>query len=302
MLTKRQREAKRLGADHIGASQIPDICGAGYNGPSGPADVQYNILGLASPFTGNAATRVGVILENGAIDEAERVVGKVRRGGERVDHALTVGGHKILRVHPDATVLSTSRPLEAKTSGIVGPTNDEWGEDGTDEVPIFVRLQCHGQMMAMDADGCHVAAILGGRGFTMFYIPRDDELVDAIRARLVQFWTDYIVPYRERGELIVPPVVPSMDTLKRVSRVAGLSVDIPDDVVAEYDEANQRASAARKSIKEVEAALDVAKRRVITALGHAEQGVTPSGRLVTFKAVDVKARDAYSYRKLAVKK
>jgi hypothetical protein len=72
---------------------------------------------------------------------------------------------------------------------------DHWGEPGSDDVPIDVKLQCIGGMICTGWPSWRVAVIFGtGTDRGVYIIPRDEELVALVKARAEEFVGRYLLP------------------------------------------------------------------------------------------------------------
>jgi predicted phage-related endonuclease len=201
----------------------------------------------------------GNLFEEGVLKYAESVLGPITRNQRRVKRECH------LACNIDALVTETGDPIETKIMGLFGPVGGEWGEPGSGEVPEYVVYQAHGHMIVTGAPLCHVPVFLAGRGFSMYQVDRHDGLCEALEELAAQFWTEHVVPG-------VPPadVMPCLDSLKRIKRVAGPTADIPVGLLARLEDAK----AMRKAAERAE---DLLKREVLTALGNCEQGKDSDG-------------------------
>lgn len=218
------------------------------------------------------AMEAGNLLEPALLKYAEKHLGKLtRQHTER-----RVKGTPIL-VHADALVESSGEPVEAKTCGIISewtPT-DEWGDEGTGEVPERVIVQCHGHHMGMDRKICHVVALIRDRGFCMFLVERDDELCESIKVVANRFWTDHVVPRVPPGDEFGELCLPTLDVLKRIRRREGSIVPVGPTIVDNW-------LAAKAAVAIVEERVEQLKAAIIHELGDAEAGQLPDGRMVTY--------------------
>jgi putative phage-type endonuclease len=103
----------------------------------------------------------------------------------------------------------------------------DWGdldEDGqmTDEVPIFYQTQVMHGLGITGADRCIVGALFGADRCIPYIIERDDETIDAIRARCVEFWQKNIL------QDIAPDPINMSDIARLMYRVNGKPVDIDE--------------------------------------------------------------------------
>ncbi|GAJ12874.1 unnamed protein product, partial [marine sediment metagenome] len=227
---------------------------------------------------------LGQVMESVVLDWAERGLGKLQRG-----RRVTLGR---LAVNLDGET-ADAIPVEGKTSGLTGPVYGEWGEAGTDQVPIWVTPQVHAQMMATGADHAYVAALLGGRGFVLYRIPRSHALCNHICVVVDEFWEKYVKtktppPDTETTSLAVLESIrrepKSTTAIEAVPRAEWQTADIVElankicergDIVEHYQKASKVVNFADKLRKAVRA-------HVLTLMGDAEQLLLPDGRKVTY--------------------
>lgn len=82
------------------------------------------------------------------------------------------------------------RPVDAKNSR---NATREWGESGTDKLPIYYAMQLAIQMYVTNAEAADLAVLFGGndfRHYTVHRLPVDVE--GTIIARLLDFWTHHV--------------------------------------------------------------------------------------------------------------
>ena len=265
----------------ITATDVAPLCG---RSPwSNAADVFAAKVYGQNSIT-NDAMRAGTLLEPSILAWAHEQLGGIVPGDWRV-HENGINACSLDGMTVDG------EPVEAKTSGIVGPGSPhQWGEAGTDEIPDYYLLQVHAQLVITGAARAWVPALLGGRGFVMFQVRANERIAAGILQISEQFWHEHV-------EQRVPPEgqLPSLETLRRLKREPGLTADIPVSLVAEYQAAKELEKAATAQATE-------AQQRLLDAIGPAEAGCWPGG-LVTYYE---QTRKAYhvaesTYRTLRVK-
>ena len=80
--------------------------------------------------------------------------------------------------------------LECKTAS---PFNQsDWGELGTDEVPMSYLVQCLWYLAITNLDRCDVAVLFGNSDFRIYEVYRDQELEELIIAKAAAFWDEYV--------------------------------------------------------------------------------------------------------------
>lgn len=254
MLTQDEIERRR---HFLTATDVPQILG---KSPWGNASDVYLNKVHRRQFTGNAATEAGTLLEPAVVAWAHQQLGGVVEGDWRV-HENGINACSL-----DAMTLD-GEPVEAKTSGIVGPGSPhQWGEPGTDEIPDYYLLQVHAQLLVTGARRAFVPALIGGRGFVMYVVRAHQGLEDQIQRASEQFWTEHV------EARIQPDKTPKLETLKQLRREPESVVSIPDGPVELY-------LAAKAEEKAAVAKAEAAQAELLASLGVAEAGDYSGGRV-----------------------
>jgi putative phage-type endonuclease len=84
-----------------------------------------------------------------------------------------------------------TRILECKTSNPFA--RGEWGEPGTDQVPMSYLCQCIWYMAITGIEQCDLAVLFGNSDFRIYEIARDLELEDLVIEKASHFWNEYVV-------------------------------------------------------------------------------------------------------------
>lgn len=182
------------------------------------------------------------ILRRGHVLEpyiVQMMVEQLRRDGHEVE---LVGQGRRLR-HPEHEFIAAEIDCELMVDGELcnGEAKsagwraaEEWGESGTDEIPIHYGAQVHHAQIVTGRRTTWVGALLGLDDCVMYRVDADDELQAALLARLVAFWHDHVlarVPpepisiedvhklYRRSGP---PPVEASPEILEHVRALRGI--------------------------------------------------------------------------------
>lgn len=254
MLTAEELTRRR---HYVTATDVPQILGASPWGNA--ADVWYDKI-HGKHWSGNAATDAGNVLEPAVVEWARRELGGIVAGDWRV-HENGINACSL-----DAMTLD-GEPVEAKTSGIVGPgTPHQWGEPYTDEIPPYYLLQVQAQLLVTGAKRAYVPALLGGRGFVMYMVWNNPRLIEAIRQASEHFWRDHV------EAKVQPNNLPSLETLKHLRREPESVVSIPTHLVESY---NNCKAVERLAVAQANAA----KAILLGALGTAEAGDYTGGRV-----------------------
>jgi len=265
MITEQQRLARR---NHLGSSDAPAI--VGLSPWRTPADVYYSKVYESDDQT-TEAMETGNRLEPAILDFAAERLGVALRRNVSLVSAGRDGG--IMAANFDAMVCDRAEAVEAK---YVGPNSvQDWGAEGTDEVPDHVNLQVQHQMYVAGLDRVWVAAAMAGFRFEwrLYLVPRSDPIISTLVNREIEFWERHVTPR-------CPPEssAPSIEVLRLLRRAPGSCVDLGEEAAALW---LQREFAAEQ-MKNANAAYEDATAKLLAMLGESEAGRLPDGRMLTY--------------------
>lgn len=146
--------------------------------------------------------------------------------------------------------------IEAKTGGDLG-----YGEEGTDQVPEHVLIQCQHHMLVHDLDRVLVPLLTSGwrrPERRVYIVDRHEGLISEILRAGRAFWRFVETKTPPPGDQNLP----GLETLKSVRRNPGAWVALDPEIVAAYESANANLRAA-------EAAQGLARQRLLAAMGDA---------------------------------
>jgi putative phage-type endonuclease len=238
-----------------------------------PLALYLQKVGLADPDPETIPMRAGKALEGLIAEEYERHTGRAIVARE-VQYRSPV--RNWLSATIDA-VTDAHGIAEFKT--LSGRKAHEIGEDGTDELPSHWVVQAAVQMYCTGADAVDFAVLLDRSEMRFFTVPRDDRVIDAILPRLDEFW-DRV----QRQD--PPPPTAGAD--------AGLYRHLYPDPEGEVELAGDPAGdvavyeALGREIGEKQRLRDMAKARLLAALGPAQVGRLADGRAVRRSVIEVK--------------
>lgn len=179
---------------HIGASQWAAACGL--DPYTAPIELFERFVGLVpweDPMRDeNEAIELGHLLEDPVARRAAKILGVQVEEGRTLMHP----DHNFLIATPDRFIRGARALMEVKTTGLTSPSKayvEDWGEEGTDEVPRRVAVQCTAQLFVARAAGIDVehvvvAALIPHRGVQTFVIDYDDDLARLLAQRVTTFW------------------------------------------------------------------------------------------------------------------
>lgn len=106
----------------------------------------------------------------------------------------------------------------------------EWGDMGTDDVPIHYAAQSMTGLAVTGREVCLYATLVGVDDLTFYAVRRDQETIDAMVAKAVDFWTNHILTD-------IPPDPETFDDLKFLyARDNGQAIEATDEILAQLAE------------------------------------------------------------------
>lgn len=294
-LTAEQLEARR---ERVGSSDMAALMGVPSFVNQSAWTVWAEKCGMLEPEqTTDESMEAGNMLEPVVLDFAERRLGRLERqvlvpdpSGSRLGSLL------------DGRVISNNRPVEGKTSGIVGPIHGDWGEPGTDEFPDNYVVQCQVHLACTGSDLCHLMVLLGSRGFVEYQTEPSDALINTMRDVAADFFDGWVIPRRDPRDgwadrlvahgitLETDPCTPTLNVVKRLRRVPDKRIDLPEP------ERFTEWQALRQARLDAEKAEDAAHAAILADIGDAQAGMLPGGVYVE-RCVE---RGAFSYDRKAM--
>jgi putative phage-type endonuclease len=122
-----------------------------------------------------------------AREYAKRKDVNVRRNNRTIRHKE----HEFMYAHLDRTIDGQDTILECKTAGAW--MANEWGEDGTDQVPEQYLIQVNHYMICTGKRRAELAVLIGGNDFRMYEFEYDEELAEIIIEGETRFWHDHVL-------------------------------------------------------------------------------------------------------------
>lgn len=220
----------------------------------------------------------GNTLEEVVAEEFSKRTGKkVRRRNRVFEHSK----YPFLRANIDRDIVGENAILECKTANQY--LANEWDED---EIPIQYICQVQHYMNVLNLDYVYFAVLIGGQKFVWKKMERDQELIDMITEKLVEFWTENV----EKG------IEPAIDGLKATSDFLTqryLDTDESEtELNAAFDENIANLARLKGDKKIIEENITLLENELKQALGKAEAtiGITPNN-IVSWKKMQSKRLD-----------
>ena len=168
---------------------------------------------------------------------------------------------------------AASHLLECKTAS---PFNQsDWGELGTDEVPMSYLVQCLWYLAITNLERCDVAVLFGNSDFRIYEVYRDTELEDLIIAKAASFWQDYVLADTP------PPAQCEADYQQLFKKeVTGKTVEANSQIC----QLTSRLQLLNNEIKSKELEISEIKQTIMGKMGEAEVLTYQDQILATWKS------------------
>ena len=205
------------------------------------------------------------------IDELEHrghAVGIINRNTRYADHE-----HRFLRAEIDLELLLDGEHVNAEMKTVHPFAAKEWGDPGSDEIPLHYAAQCMHGLMVTGRRLCIVAALIGADDLRIHRIERDDETIAAMRTRELEFW-------RRVQERDAPPPETSDDVKWLYAKDCGIVMEADDDLQAQVT----HLAGLKAEAKRIESAAEAAATRIKCAMGHASTLIYQGRKIASWKS------------------
>ena len=165
------------------------------------------------------------------------------------------------------------RILECKTANPFAQS--DWGEIGTDQVPLTYLVQCAWYMMLSNIDQTDLAVLFGNADFRIYAIQRDAELEQMIFERAIDFWGNHVVKD-------IPPKAVSELDYQQLFRQSSPSKTIEAD--SETAELIQKLGNLNQHIAQYELEVSQMKQGIMARMQDAEVLKLQGKTLATWRA------------------
>ena len=185
------------------------------------------------------------------------------------DSTLIEGRESWMLGAPDGWMPSVNSGLEVKCSG---RRSDEWGDEGSDAVPVHYFIQVSWYMAVCDAQAWNFATLFSGNKLEQFRIVRDldfeRDMIEAARA----FWFDNVLKQVE------PDIDESESYGRYLARKFSLNTgNIIKDPSQDILDWTAKMKAAEDAEKAATADKQLANNHLRALIGDAQKAITPMG-------------------------
>jgi putative phage-type endonuclease len=241
-------------------------------------DVWLEKMGLSAPLIETEAMEWGKILEPVLLRKYTAETGReviVLRDKSGEQRTLRHPKYEWMMCHTDGrTRRKPFRGLEVKTTNPFDLS--DWGEPGTDQVPVDYHLQCQHDMAVTGWDVFDMPVLIGGQRYRRYTVERDNALIDQIIEVESDLW--------DRVQRNDPPAVDGSDASTRF-----LATRFPTDDGTAIEATEEQAELVRRLLvaeaeeKEADARITLLKNTIKESMGSVTVVDGPTFR-VTWKA------------------
>lgn len=190
----------------------------------------------------------------------------------------------------DMVLRIDGKVISAEAKSVNGFTSKLWGEPETDDFPIYYQCQTMHDLMVKGRNKCVVAALIGTDDLRIHWIERDEEIIQAIRTKEVDFW--------DRIQRREPPEPTSPADIKRLYQFDAGNVLEAD---AELLTLCAELSNLKSDVKGMEATMETLSTRIKARMGEAALLLHNGQKLASWKSNKAGTKIDYQSAYLSLK-
>ena len=259
---------------YIGGSDIGAILGLSRF--KSPLDVWMEKTGKECKSRDSLSMRFGSFAESFVASEYARATSVELLHDESIvihPHHAYMSAHIDRFVLGDGESLPPTRILECKTANPFA--QNEWGEAGSDQVPMSYLCQCIWYMAITQIEKTDLAVLFGNSDFRIYEIARDLELEALVLQKAQLFWKEHVLKD-------IPPPTQSEADCQALFRKGDSAKGV--QATKEIVELTDRLHQLNSEIEAFEREASSIKQTIMTQMGEAETLTYQGKTLATWKA------------------
>lgn len=204
----------------------------------------------------------------------ERTGKKVRRRNKVFEHAK----YPFLRANIDRDVVGEDAILECKTANTY--LSKEWEAE---EVPLSYLCQIQHYMNVLNKKYCYIAVLIGGQKFIWKKIERDQELINLITERLVDFWQTNV-------EKLIEPIIDGSESTAEFLKERYSSIEETETTLpSKFDELIDQKRELKITKKQLEEQIRQIDNEITNELGKRNASIGIASRnIISWKLISSK--------------
>lgn len=192
-----------------------------------------------------------------------------------VDRAVCMPGTQARWNSGLAAITGATSILEVKTASARALESGEWGDTGSDVVPVYYWLQVQWYMGIGKVERADVATLFGGQHYREYRVQFDEQAFLGVVKRATQWWERHVVAD------VPPPPMSAEDVARLYPRDTGARVIAPSEI----EDAVREALKLKAQIDGLTQRYDELADKIKIAIGEASELVDAAGRtLATWRA------------------
>jgi putative phage-type endonuclease len=277
----------RLRQTGIGASEIAAALGIAPAAWSSPMALYLRKRGELPEVRDNARMEWGRLLEGAIFQRFLKCHPEFREGPHLTGRLYRSNQRPWQLATPDAVVFDrryafaydrrvrTADGMPVVVEVKTGSSKEGWGEEGSDDIPVYYRAQV---LQNMDVTGARVAwvpVLFNGREYREYRVEWHQRDVEILRARGAQFWRMV-----QEG---TPPTVDGLEaTTKAMRAVWGIEDDKTAQVTREVIDRLNRAKALQRRVTRMRERYENELRALMQDAGEALVGPVTVAKRTTY--------------------
>jgi putative phage-type endonuclease len=173
----------------------------------------------------------------------------------------------------DVGAIQALRILECKTANPFAQS--EWGEVGTDQIPLSYLVQCVWYMMITKIERTDLAVLFGNADFRIYEVRRDQELEQMVLERAINFWENHVLKD-------LPPPASSESDYKSLFPQSSPAKSI--EATSETLELIKKLNEMSQQIELLDTEISNIKQRIMAQMQDAEVLTLQGKTIATWKA------------------
>lgn len=281
MLTKEIKTIRKTG---VGGSDAAAVCGLSRF--KSPLDVYLEKKSDVQDEENEEA--------NGPIYWGNRLEAVIRadyqlRTGKKVAISNETRRHKKyshMLANVDAIIEGENGILECKTTNAF--KSNEWGNEGTDEIPIEYLLQAAHYACVYEADFVDVAVLIGGQELKIYKYIRNQSLEDKVIEKEKEFWEKNI-------EKEIQPAPKSFEDMKKLYALSTKDkcINASDEMIKNIDDILK----VKEIIKTNTSIKNELQEKILKEMKDAEVILTDDGKKIcSYKTQSTNRFDATAFK------
>ena len=271
----------RLRMKSLGGSDIGALLGVSKYRSA--VDVWLEKSGQAPQSLDSLPLRFGQHAESFVAAEYAKATGATLIHDERT---ITHPEHSFLTGHVDRYIQGDSPDIFNDQGQVVAPkilecktahpfNQSEWGEPGTDQVPLPYLVQCQWYLMLTQCETADLAVLFANSDFRIYTIHRDTELEQLLLDRALSFWHEHVLTGRP------PKIQNDLDCRSLFPRAsAGQSIEASTELMTKLQELKN----LENQIKTHESVIAQIKTDLMQHMGEAEMLQYQGDLIATWKS------------------